>query len=195
MRCPLLTKRSRQWGLKPIRWNRFVNRCKQMQQQQLFLGSLAAIVLLVAAMSITNTMIMSIYERTREIGVMKVLGCKVANIRQVFLMEAGSIGFCGGLAGVGVSLAISKLLNYLATNRKLKRRKRKLSFRPDGRHRFHGNGFRAFYHSRMADDYGDCFCDHHRFWFRDFIRQTGRSKFPRWKQSNTESSLKTLLSC
>lgn len=59
---------------------------------------------------------MSIYERTREIGVMKVLGCKVANIREVFLMEAGLIGFCGGLAGVGVSLAISKLLNYLATN-------------------------------------------------------------------------------
>ena len=89
---------------------------KQMQQQQLFLGSLAAISLLVAAIGITNTMIMSIYERTREIGVMKVLGCKVANIREVFLMEAGLIGFCGGLAGVGVSLAISKLLNYLATN-------------------------------------------------------------------------------
>ena len=75
---------------------------KQMQQQQLFLGSLAAISLLVAAIGITNTMIMSIYERTREIGVMKVLGCKVANIREVFLMEAGLIGFCGGLAGVGV---------------------------------------------------------------------------------------------
>ena len=74
-----------------------------MQQQQLFLGSLAAISLLVAAIGITNTMIMSIYERTREIGVMKVLGCKIGNIRAVFLMEAGLIGFCGGLAGVGIS--------------------------------------------------------------------------------------------
>lgn len=87
---------------------------KQMQQQQLFLGSLAAISLLVAAIGITNTMIMSIYERTREIGVMKVLGCKISNIRVVFLMEAGLIGFCGGVAGVGISIAISKLLNYLA---------------------------------------------------------------------------------
>ena len=87
---------------------------KQMQQQQLFLGSLAAISLLVAAIGITNTMIMSIYERTREIGVMKVLGCKIGNIRAVFLMEAGLIGFCGGLAGVGISIGISKLLNYLS---------------------------------------------------------------------------------
>lgn len=87
---------------------------KQMQQQQLFLGSLAAISLLVAAIGITNTMIMSIYERTREIGVMKVLGCKVGNIRVVFLMEAGVIGFCGGVMGVGISVLISKMLNYLA---------------------------------------------------------------------------------
>lgn len=87
---------------------------KQMKQQQLFLGSLAAISLLVAAIGITNTMIMSIYERTREIGVMKVLGCKVGNIRVVFLMEAGVIGFCGGVAGVGISILFSKILNYMA---------------------------------------------------------------------------------
>ena len=116
MRCPLLTKRSRQWGLKPIRWNRFVNRCRNRCSSNSCFWKPCCDLLLVAAIGITNTMIMSIYERTREIGVMKVLGCKVANIREVFLMEAGLIGFCGGLAGVGVSLAISKLLNYLATN-------------------------------------------------------------------------------
>ena len=77
-------------------------------------GQPGGISLLVAAIGITNTMIMSIYERTREIGVMKVLGCKIGNIRAVFLMEAGLIGFCGGLAGVGISIGISKLLNYLS---------------------------------------------------------------------------------
>ena len=47
---------------------------EQARQQQIFLGGLGGISLLVAAIGITNTMIMSIYERTREIGVMKVLG-------------------------------------------------------------------------------------------------------------------------
>lgn len=84
---------------------------KQTQTIQLVLGGLAAISLLVAALGITNTMVMSIYERTREIGIMKVLGCVIGNIRTVFLMEAGCIGLLGGILGVGISYAISLILN------------------------------------------------------------------------------------
>ena len=89
---------------------------EQMQQQQLFLGGIGAISLLVAAIGISNTMVMSIYERTREIGIMKVLGCKLGNIRSIFLMEAGLIGFFGGLAGVGISYGLSYGLNYLTSS-------------------------------------------------------------------------------
>ena len=78
---------------------------------QLVLGCLAAISLFVAAISITNTMIMSIYERTREIGIMKVLGCAVGNIRTSFLIEAGLIGLLGGIAGTVLSYAISFVMN------------------------------------------------------------------------------------
>lgn len=63
---------------------------------QAVLGGIGAVSLLVAAIGIANTMMMSIYERTKEIGVMKVLGCRLSNIRTMFLMEAAAIGLIGG---------------------------------------------------------------------------------------------------
>ena len=69
---------------------------KQMQQIQYLLGLSAGVSLLVAAIGIMNTMMMSIYERTREIGIIKVLGCRMSNIAGLFLCEAAYIGFFGG---------------------------------------------------------------------------------------------------
>lgn len=84
---------------------------QQIQTMQAFLGFIGAISLLVAALSIANTMMMSIYERTREIGVMKVLGCKLGNIRVMFLSEAAYIGVFGGALGLAVSYSLSYALN------------------------------------------------------------------------------------
>ncbi len=78
---------------------------------QIILGGIGGISLLVAAIGITNTMVMSIYERTKEIGVMKVIGAKISDIRNLFLLEAGMIGFFGGLIGVVLSFGISKGMN------------------------------------------------------------------------------------
>lgn len=78
---------------------------------QLILGGLAGISLFVAAIGISNTMVMSITERTKEIGVMKVLGCNIGNIRTMFLMESGAIGMLGGIVGILVSYGISYFLN------------------------------------------------------------------------------------
>ncbi|MGN0596241.1 MAG: ABC transporter permease [Ruminiclostridium sp.] len=87
----------------------------QMTQQtktiQLMLGALAAISLFVAALNITNTMVMSIIERTKEIGIMKVLGCDVGKIKLQFLLEAALIGFIGGVVGIGVSYGVSAIVN------------------------------------------------------------------------------------
>lgn len=86
---------------------------KQYANVQAVLGGIGAVSLLVAAIGITNTMMMSIYERTKEIGVMKVLGCDMRNIQFMFLMEAGFIGFIGGVVGLGLSCGISALINQL----------------------------------------------------------------------------------
>lgn len=88
---------------------------KQVARNQLMLGGLAAISLFVAALNIANTMTMAIYERTREIGVMKVLGCELRNIRRMFLIESGFIGFIGGVAGALLSGLVGLVLNNLTT--------------------------------------------------------------------------------
>ena len=84
---------------------------KQTRQQQIMLAGLGGISLFVAAIGIMNTMIMSITERTKEIGIMKALGCYVNDIRKLFLFEAGAIGFIGGVVGVIISIFISFLIN------------------------------------------------------------------------------------
>ena len=78
---------------------------------QMVLGGVGAISMLVAAISIANTMIMSIYERTKEIGVMKVLGCHIGDIKKLFLFEAAMMGLIGGIIGITFSYAASYMLN------------------------------------------------------------------------------------
>ena len=81
------------------------------------LGGIGAVAMLVAAISIANTMTMSTYERTKEIGVMKVLGCALGNIRSMFLAEAAFIGFLGGVAGIILSYVLSVVLNKVIAPR------------------------------------------------------------------------------
>ncbi|PWG66331.1 ABC transporter permease [Bifidobacterium callitrichidarum] len=90
---------------------------KSMEEQtrsiQIILGGIGAVSLLVAAIGIANTMVMSVTERTREIGIMKALGCYVRDIRVMFLTEAGAIGFFGGLIGCVLSGLISLGINLI----------------------------------------------------------------------------------
>lgn len=88
---------------------------RQLGMIQAVLGGIGAVSLFVAAIGITNTMMMSIYERTKEIGVMKVLGCDMRNIGTLFLMEAGFIGFLGGVVGLMLSYSLSGGINYLVS--------------------------------------------------------------------------------
>ncbi|MDO8686210.1 MAG: ABC transporter permease [Clostridiales bacterium] len=84
---------------------------KQASGLQQILGGIGAMALLIAAIGIANTMYMSIYERTREIGIIKVIGARLGDIRRLFMMEAAWTGIFGGIAGVLFSIGTSLLLN------------------------------------------------------------------------------------
>lgn len=81
-----------------------------------FLGGIAAISLVVGGIGIMNIMLVSVTERTREIGIRKALGATFANILTQFLIEAIVISLTGGLVGIAVGVAgaaaIARLIGW-----------------------------------------------------------------------------------
>ena len=97
---------------------------KQLAQQigvvtntlSITLGGIAGIALIVAGIGIANTMLMSIIERTREIGIMKAIGASYRNVLQIFLTEAAVIGLIGGIAGDALGILFSEVLGAILRN-------------------------------------------------------------------------------
>ena len=79
---------------------------------ELFLLVIASISLIVAALGIMNTTLMSVMERTHEIGVMKAIGAKNRNILFLFLMDAGVVSGLGGVLGCIVGVITAKVISY-----------------------------------------------------------------------------------
>lgn len=98
----VMTQSQMQW-IEPLQ--------ESSKTMQMVLGALGAVAMVVSAISIANTMIMSIYERTREIGIMKVLGCVIRDIRRLFLFEAAIIGMIGGIVGIILGYVASWAIN------------------------------------------------------------------------------------
>jgi putative ABC transport system permease protein len=77
----------------------------------LLLGLVGSIALTVASLGIVNTMVMSILERTREIGVMKAIGGSDEDVRRIFLIEAALIGLMGGVFGLFLGWGVGRIIN------------------------------------------------------------------------------------
>jgi putative ABC transport system permease protein len=77
----------------------------------MFLIAVGMIGITVASLGIANTMVMSILERYREIGIMKAVGATDGDVQRVFLFESGAIGLLGGLFGLALGWAVSTVIN------------------------------------------------------------------------------------
>ncbi len=80
---------------------------------QTMLGSVGGLALLVASIGIANTMIMAVYERTKEIGILKAVGAAPGQIRTLFVVEASAIGLLGGVVGTILGWLLGQGLNWL----------------------------------------------------------------------------------
>jgi ABC-type antimicrobial peptide transport system permease subunit len=82
----------------------------------LIIGAIGGIVLFVAALGIINSMVMATYERTREIGILRACGATRPSIRNMFIFEAATLGFLGGVIGLALSFGLAKILNTVGNN-------------------------------------------------------------------------------
>jgi len=80
----------------------------------MFLLAVGMIAITVASLGIINTMVISILERYKEIGIMKAVGASDKDVKKIFFFESGLIGFTGGVFGLALGWVVSMLINQVA---------------------------------------------------------------------------------
>lgn len=91
-----------------------------INQAQTITSIFGIIVIAAASIGIINTLLMAVYERTREIGLMKALGMHESDIFIIFALEAAGLGFWGGLFGILVAFGLGQVVNAFSANTILK---------------------------------------------------------------------------
>jgi len=109
-----IKKQIQNWGFKTFA---LLDQLEEMKRgfifMDMFLFAIGMIAIVVASLGIINTMVMSILERYKEIGIAKAVGARDSDVKKIFLFEAGTIGFLGGIFGLALGWAVSILINQV----------------------------------------------------------------------------------
>ena len=94
-----------------------IDRLEEIQKgflfMDMFLLAVGMIAIVVATLGIVNTMVMSILERYKEIGIMKAVGASEGDVKRIFFFESGTIGFMGGVFGLGLGWLVGEAINQV----------------------------------------------------------------------------------
>lgn len=88
---------------------------KQMRMFSLLLGSIGSISLMVGGIGVMNVMLVSVTERTKEIGIRRALGARQGDIQLQFLIESVMLCIVGGFIGIGIGVGASYIISYYAS--------------------------------------------------------------------------------
>lgn len=110
-----VVKKFQDMGMQVYNEKEFLDNAKKtVNVIQVLLAGIGMIALIVAVIGISNTMTTSVYDRVKEIGVLKVIGSDISEIRAMFLFESAFLGFFGSVAGVCASFGVRGAINMLA---------------------------------------------------------------------------------
>ncbi len=91
----------------------FVDQMPDMERVDGMMAGISLLAILVGGVGVLNTMLMAVYERTREIGVLRALGWRSRSILSLILKEALIIGILGGVAGIGIAYGLAYALGTI----------------------------------------------------------------------------------
>ena len=83
-----------------------------MQNSNSMISGISFVAILVGGVGVLNTMLMSVFERTREIGVLRSLGWRRRSILGLIMREAIMLGFLGGIAGIMIAFGLGNLIEH-----------------------------------------------------------------------------------